>query len=393
MEVHQESFGVSPSGERLTKWTISNGAMKVSATDLGATVLEVLLPRKDGKGFTNVAPCHQSAAKLCTTDLGENPKMGTTCGRVCNRTANARFELDGAVHELAKNDGAHHIHGGAKQPFDQRVWSLKELKVSAAASSVTLQLESADGEEGYPGALHVECCISLTGSNEMGIEYSAINVDTKASVVSLTNHCYWALHADGLAHGSVQDHTLQLHSDEYVPSDPSTYIPTGGLASADHAPQHDWRAPKRVGDMLALEACGGGDITKGYNMSYVVRGFDGSAAAPEVAAATGCSEAIASVHDSDAIARLRPAGVLSEPTSGRSLTISTSHPCIHLYTCFAWDSKYTCEGSPMTPSSCLALECQLPADCCNQAFGEHIKKAIIRPGETYRHLTVHRFAW
>lgn len=46
--------------------------------------------------------------------------FGCTVGRVTNRIKDARFELDGKVYELEKNDGTkkHHLHG----VFNKRVW-------------------------------------------------------------------------------------------------------------------------------------------------------------------------------------------------------------------------------------------------------------------------------
>jgi galactose mutarotase-like enzyme len=45
---------------------------------------------------------------------GRNPYFGAVVGRVANRIGGARFELDGSVHELAKNNGENSLHGGIK---------------------------------------------------------------------------------------------------------------------------------------------------------------------------------------------------------------------------------------------------------------------------------------
>ena len=45
--------------------------------------------------------------------------FGCTVGRVTNRIKDARFELDGKVYQLEKNDnGKNHLHG----VFNKRVW-------------------------------------------------------------------------------------------------------------------------------------------------------------------------------------------------------------------------------------------------------------------------------
>lgn len=439
MEITEEPFG--PPGCRA--WTISNGKMTVRLTNYGATVLAVNLPNEDGK-LVNVAPCHSRfvllpacqraptarpdarASKLTFTticytgrslcsydalrpnDLGANPKMGTTCGRVCNRTAGGSFTIDGTQYQLAKNDGTNCLHGGI-EALDRRVWTAECVRVTAGGAAVTLRYDSPHLEEGFPGDLTVRCTISLTAQCEMGVEYAAelaaggVQV---ATPVALTNHCYWNLSPAALASGTVLDHSLQLHCDEHVPSNPVTYIPTGELAGVGTAAAPDFREPVLVGAAVPAAAR---DPTQGINMSYVVRGWKPkqATAAADAAAAAAAPAApelahLASVHSAAAVARLRPAGVLSHPASGRSLTVLTSHPCIHLYTCYAWDAKYSCEGVPLAPSSALALECQLPADCANQSFGASgsasgsgtvIPRAILRPGEEYRELTLHKFAW
>ncbi len=46
--------------------------------------------------------------------------FGCTVGRVTNRIKNGRFELDGIVYQLEKNDnGKHHLHG----VFSKCVWN------------------------------------------------------------------------------------------------------------------------------------------------------------------------------------------------------------------------------------------------------------------------------
>jgi aldose 1-epimerase len=192
MEITTAPFGVTDNGEAARTFTLSNGRMSVVLTDLGATILAVNLPDGGGTGSTtNVAPCHQTLEKLQPNDLGANPKMGTTCGRVCNRTAKARFVLDGATFPLAKNDGEGHIHGGVEKCFDRRVWTVTGTKVTPDAASVSLELLSPDGEEGYPGAVLAGCIISLTRDDCMGIQYTGEMQDGKSTVFSLTNHCYW----------------------------------------------------------------------------------------------------------------------------------------------------------------------------------------------------------
>jgi galactose mutarotase-like enzyme len=153
----------------------------------------------------------------------------------------------------------------------------------------------------------------------------------------------------------------------------------------------DFRAPTRIGDNL--KHVSGGKENEGYNHSYAVRGWDTAkrgAALPVLSVAD--REAASLAHGQAVVDRLLPAATLADPESGRRLDIATTNPCIHFYSCYAWDPSFSCEGVPLSPASALALECQFPPDTANQSY-EHIPRALLRPGETYSHLTLHTFSW
>ena len=65
--------------------------------------------------------------------------FGATVGRVTNRIKDARFELDGQVYELEKNDGTkkHHLHG----VFNKRVWQSS----TENGDTVVFKYQSPDG--------------------------------------------------------------------------------------------------------------------------------------------------------------------------------------------------------------------------------------------------------
>ncbi len=49
---------------------------------------------------------------------------GAIVGRIANRTANSRFDLDGKTYELTANEGPHHLHGGSVG-LGQRIWQME----------------------------------------------------------------------------------------------------------------------------------------------------------------------------------------------------------------------------------------------------------------------------
>lgn len=373
--------------EEVLVWTLSNArGMRVDVCSYGASVTGIWLPAlpgSSGASCDNVAPCHQTVASLDSADLGSNPCMGATCGRVCNRTAGASFTLDGQRYELAANDGPNHIHGGLVG-FHRRVWTFAGSGVTPHAAWVALEHLSPAGNEGYPGEVAARMVVSLTESCAMGIEYSGTT--SAPSPLALTNHCYYNL--SGWAQGaSIRDHALRLHADEYQPSDAVTFIPTGGTARVAGSPLDFGPEGALVGERLdQLPPWPAGvRFPKGINTSFFVRQ---AGEAPHGEAV----QQLEGVHEEGVLRRLRPAATLSHAPSHRVLALSTTHPCVHLYTCFAWEESHTCEGVPLKPSSALALECQAPPNSANEAYGE-VPRCILRPGEVYRELTLHEFGW
>jgi aldose 1-epimerase len=166
----------------------------------------------------------------------DNPRyLGAIVGRYANRIAKARFTLDGRTYQLAANNGANHLHGGATG-FDKRVW---RAAAAAGAASLELRYLSPDGEEGYPGNLDVRVTYSLSERNELSVEYFA-TTDTPTPI-NLTQHSYFNL-AGG---GDVTGHVLQIDAEAMTPVD-AELIPTGAIEPVAGT-AFDFRAPTAIG--------------------------------------------------------------------------------------------------------------------------------------------------
>jgi aldose 1-epimerase len=170
------------------------------------------------------------------------PYFGALVGRYANRIGNARFILEGKEYKLVANNGPNALHGGPSG-FHAQVWNAKQSNTS----TLELSYISRDGEEGYPGNLDVKVIYTLTGNNELKIEYTAAT--DKATVVNLTNHAYFNLNGEG--NGSITDHLLMINAEKFTPVD-NTVIPTGDLRSVEGSP-FDFRKDTPIGARINAE--------------------------------------------------------------------------------------------------------------------------------------------
>ncbi|OYW13824.1 MAG: galactose-1-epimerase, partial [Planctomycetales bacterium 12-60-4] len=150
------------------------------------------------------------------------------------------------------------------------------------------------------------------------------------------------------------DHQLTLFCNRYLPVDEGA-IPTGELAEVTGTPM-DFLTPHSLGERIGQTVNGNG----GYDHCYVVEGASGN---------------------------LRRAARIEHPASGRVLEISTTEPAIQLYT------GNFLEGTPETGNAvkqgAFCLEAQHFPDSPNRP---EFPTTVLRPGETYRQTTVHRFS-
>jgi len=342
----EQPFGNMPDGAAIRRFTLSNGrGITAKLITYGAILSELHVPDRHGRvsnivlGFDTLDPY-----------LGPNPCFGATIGRFANRISNARFELDGRTVVLTNNAGKNHIHGG-KRGFHKRNWSAQMLPPSSSAASVRFWLESADGDEGYPGNLRVEVTYMLTADNELRIDYVATT--DKPTVVNLTNHSYFNLGGAG----DILDHVLTIAADAYTPADPSN-IPTGDIAPVAGTPL-DFRNPTAIG--ARIEAVR--PLTRGYDHNFVLRGDSG---------------------------KLAFAARAADPKSGRTLEVWTTEPGVQLYTANGLNGKLVGPGGIAYPlHGGFCLETQHFPDSPNKP---NFPTTVLRPGQTFRSTTSLRFA-
>ena len=147
---NKEEFG-EIDGEKVFRITVSARGYSASILTYGATLQSLNVPF-DGR-TVDVVLGYDSLEEYMT----RSGRLGAVMGRSANRISHGRLVIDGKVHPLTLNRGEHHIHGGNKG-FDKKLWRIEEMQ----GDSVTLSLESPDGEEGYPGNLKASVTYSIT---------------------------------------------------------------------------------------------------------------------------------------------------------------------------------------------------------------------------------------
>ncbi|HTL72341.1 MAG TPA: aldose epimerase family protein, partial [bacterium] len=280
--------------------------------------------------------------------LAGHPYFGCITGRVAGRLTHGQFSLNEKNYTLAINNPPNHLHGGAVG-FDKRIWNAEVL--SGQEPRLRLNYLSPEGEECYPGNVRVSVSYALTDANEFVVEYEAVT--DRATPLNLTNHSYFNLAGEG--NGRIDDHILQIFADDYAPADEMMTLlgrreSVAGLAN-------DFTGARRIGDVIP-------GLWKNHGDVYFTR--SGKSAIPT------------------------PVARLVDPSSGRVMEIFSTEPCLQLYTGVSLDGTLAGKsGRPYGPHSALCLECE---GYPNGVNAPQLGNIVLRPGETYRQTTVHKFS-
>jgi aldose 1-epimerase len=352
--------GASLDGTAIDEYTLSNGhGMEVRAITAGGIIRSLKVPDRSGRQADVVLGFDTAAGYLSDPPP---PYFGAIIGRYGNRIAKGQFTLDGHTYTLAKNNGPNSLHGG-NRGFDKRLWKA-EARQTAQGASVIFSRMSPDGEEGYPGNLQVRVTYTLTGRNELIVDYHATT--DKATPVNLTQHSYFNLSGEGS--GDILSHELLINADRYTPVD-DTLIPTGELAAVEGTP-FDFRKPTAIGARIDANDP---QIKKGpgYDHNWVLnRGANGQAGGAA----------------SDLVLAAR----LTDPRSGRTMEIRTTEPGLQFYSGNFLDGTIKGKaGHVYARRTGLCLETQHFPDSPNHA---NFPSTILRPGQIYESRTVFQFS-
>lgn len=344
-----EPFGSMPDGRTAQLFTLKNAAgAEMRVTDYGGIIVSLTMPDRDGR-YADIVLGYDSLAQY----QASSPYFGALIGRYGNRIGGAKFTLDGVEYPLTVNDGPNQLHGGLVG-FDKVLWDAEPF-ADSLGSGLRLQYVSPDGEEGYPGTLHVSVVYRLTDDHRVTIDYEAMT--DKATVVNLTHHSYFNLAGPG---HTILDHELWIDADSTTVVG-AGLIPTGEIASVEGTP-FDFRTPLPIGARIddpdpVLQ------LGPGYDHNWVLNG----GITPEP----------------------RTVARLSHPGSGRVMEIRTVEPGLQFYAGNFLDGTITGKGGIVYGRRTgLCLETQHFPDSPNHA---HFPPTVLRPGETYRTRTEYVF--
>lgn len=350
MKISREVFAILSDRKKVRLYSLKAGDLKLCISSFGATWTSLILPSRNGLksdillGFS-------------TFDgyLNANPYFGATVGRFANRIGGAGFRLEGRDYKLNANDGKNSLHGGFRG-FDKRLWKSQAYEEGDGVF-VRFELESPDGDCGFPGNLKAAVTYGINKSNELTAIYEA-QCDAPCPV-NLTNHAYFNLAGEGSP--SILSHEALLHSSSYLEVD-ENLIPTGRLLPVKGTP-FDFRESKPIGRDLKQEFGGNGGSTApgGYDHCFTVDGDPG---------------------------KLRPCARVSEKSSGRKMTLSTTQPGVQFYTGNMLTGIPGKSGSVYPMHSGFCLETQHFPDSPNRA---DFPNCIFGPGRKYCEKSVFAF--
>jgi aldose 1-epimerase len=329
-------FGTLGDGTEIEEVTIAAGELSLKVITFGAVIRDVRLAGIDHPlvlGFDRLEDY-----------VNHSPHFGAVAGRCANRIGGGRLAIDGHLNQLSLNEkGRTHLHGGFKG-FGKRAWRL----VAHDQRSVTLAINGADGEEGYPG--NTTATVAYTIEAPGTIRMQAEATTDAPTAVNLAQHSYFNLDDSP----DILDHRVQIFAEAYTPTDADS-VPTGEIRSVAGT-DYDLRSAGPIRRMTD-----GKRFT--YDINYAVGGT--KSAVP------------------------RRQARLQSAKNGVSLEVASTEPGVQFYD-GAWLNVRVpgLGGRQHGPSAGCCFEPQYFPDAANHP---NFASPMLRPGDTYRQTTLFTF--
>lgn len=349
MGVVKSIFGQMKDGRTASLYTLENkNGMTAVISDFGADLVKLLVPGDNGTLTDVVLGFDRLEYYFDNSNF-----FGALVGPCANRTAGAKFSIDGQEYSLAVNDGPNNLHSDIDNGFHKRLWTAE-----TGDDFVKMSLEAPDGDLGFPGNRKISVTYKLMDDNTLELHYHASS--DKDTIFNPTNHSYFNLAGQNSGR-TIEDHVVSINADVYTPVVPGS-IPTGKIESVKGTP-FDLISPKRVGEHIGddfeqLKLAGG------YDHNFVINGYDNGKT-------------------------LRRAATAEDPASGRKMTVMTTLPGMQFYTGnYVTKIDFGKDGARYDRRSGMCFESQYFPDSANDPAFE---KPQFGPGKDYDAVTSFRF--
>ena len=329
-----EIFGQLADGRTTRLYTIQSGSLKAVISDLGAALVKLFVPDREGK-LSDVVLGFDTPQEYCESGTF----FGAVVGRNSNRVGGAEFSLNGQKYTLGANDnGCNNLHSGPDY-FKNRIWRM----AGQSENAIVFVLESPHMDQGFPGNAKIRVTYRLEKGNTLRLIYEAIS--DRDTVFNFTNHSYFNLAGHEKPEKAMAQ-TLCLPGRFYSVSD-GKYIPTGENRSVAGTAM-DFRVPKPIGR----------DIGSDEEPIRLQNGYD---------------------HNFEVFTN--PCAILEEPDSGRSMAVFTDCPGVQVYSGNFLMGEKGKDGVSYCRRGGVCLETQYYPNALNYP---HWPQPVTKAGEKYK---------
>lgn len=342
------NFETMVDGTKPTKlYTLKNpSGMEVCVTNFGGRIVSIMVPDKNGK-MTDVVLGFDSIA-----DYQNIPSdFGASIGRYANRINQGKITIDGQEIQLPQNNFGHCLHGGPTG------WQYQVYEASQKNdSTLVLTMNSADGDNNFPGNVTAHVTYTLTSDNAIDINYDATT--DKTTVINMTNHSYFNLNGDPSKPAT--DNILYIASDSITPVD-STFM-TNGEMMAVAGTEFDFNTPTPIAPRVTQFENEQVKFGNGFDHNWVLK------TKGDISQVTA---------------------KLTSPTTGITLEVYTDEPGIQVYTGNFLDGSVKGKKGIVYPQrASVCLETQHYPDSPNKPQWPSV---LLKPGDTYHSRCIFKF--
>ncbi|UMB54222.1 galactose mutarotase [Lutibacter sp. A64] len=346
--LNSKEFDTLIDGKQVKLYWIETDSMKAAFTNYGGRIVGLWVPDVNGKMIDVITGMGNVKAYANSTE----PYFGATIGRVGNRIAKGKFQIDGKQYTIPLNNGENSLHGG-KKGFQYVVWNVEQPD----AKTLKLNYTSPDMEEGFPGDLEVQVTYSITDMQSLKMEYHAVT--NKETPVNLTNHAFFNLNGEGS--GTILNHRVRFFADKFTPVDEGL-IPFGQHKEVKGTP-FDFTDFHTIGERIKFEN-EQLQFGKGYDHNFVLNGTKGR----------GMDHAATIIGDE----------------SGIIMDVYTQEPGIQFYSGNFMEGKNRFKsGVKDKYRTAFALETQHFPDAPNQ---KSFPSIILNPKDEYHTVSLYQFS-